>query len=275
MKKALCCLLGILVVFMIGVGITSATAKNTGQENRKVLAGQPDCPAIHDCGSCHSFSKSEAGALLKEFGEVREVKPAPVKGLYEVTIRKGNRQAVIYVDYGKKLLMPTPIFDIASARPVSPPPVELPVIIPKADLDKIPRANSIVMGKADGAMKLFVFTDPDCPFCKKLHQELKKLVTLEPELTVYIKLFPLKMHPKSYDKARVILGSNSLELLDKAFSGESFPKPGEKDGTEPVDETIKLGESLGINGTPAMILPNGRLLIGAMDAANIRTQLKK
>lgn len=275
MKKLFCLVACLSAVLMVSAVLAMAAASGSSKKDLKATGKITAHPARHDCGSCHSFTKNEAENLLKDFGEVQDVKPAPVKGLYEVTIRQGNRQAVIYVDYGKKLLLPTPIFDIASKRPVSPPPVELPVIIPQADLDRIPRDNSIVMGKRDGALKLFVFTDPECPFCNKLHQELKRLVTLEPELTVYIKMFPLtNIHPKAYDKARVILGSNSLELLEKALARQELPPPGEKDRKEPVDESMRIAESLGIRGTPAIIFPDGRLVSGAMKAEAIRDLLK-
>jgi len=171
-------------------------------------------------------------------------------------------------------VVPGPVFDIAAKRSLTPPPVELPKILSKAELEKIPLTNSIVMGNSTGKKRIFVFTDPDCPFCVRLHAELKKLVAMEPDLAVYIKMFPLKMHPAAYDKARVILGSNSLEVLDKAFAGEKLPAPGEKDRKEPVDETIKLGESLGISGTPAMVMPNGELVSGARSADALRELLK-
>ena len=61
------------------------------------------------------------------------------------------------------------------------------------------------MGDAASPQKVAVFTDPDCPFCVKLHRELKKLVTRNRDVTIYVKMFPLKMHPKAHDKARVIL----------------------------------------------------------------------
>jgi thiol:disulfide interchange protein DsbC len=277
MKKTLCLIFCVLSLVLLSICVTSAATKKAPPKkaSQKKSAKQSDCPAIHDCASCHTFSRDEAATLLKDFGEVKGVKLAPVKGLYEVIVQRGNRQTPVYVDFSKKLLIPSPIFDIALKRPVSPPPVELPVILPQADLDRIPLADSIVMGNADGKNRLFVFTDPDCPFCSKLHTELKKLVTLEPELTVYIKMFPLKMHPKAYDKARVILGSNSLEMLEKAFAHGELPPPGDKDPKEPVDATIKLGDSLGIKGTPAMIFPDGRLVSGSMSAEAILGLLKQ
>jgi thiol:disulfide interchange protein DsbC len=259
MKRSLCLMLCVLSLIPLTICVTSAATKKVPPKktSQKKTVIQQDCPSIHDCTACHTFTKDEAGTLL-----------------YEVSVQRGNRQAVVYVDFSKKLLLPAPIFEIASKRSLTPAAVELPVIIPKAALDKIPRTDSIVMGKPDGKSILFVFTDPDCPFCSKLHNELKKLVTLEPELTVYIKMFPLKMHPQAYDKARVILGSKSLEMLEKAFAHGQLPAPGDKDPKQPVDETIKIGESLGIQGTPAMIFPDGRLVAGAMSAESIRGLLK-
>jgi len=260
----------LIVMVMVGVGAYEAFPGSAAKKS----ARKAPAPAMsHDCASCHSLSKEEAGVILKELGTVKEVKMAPVKGLYEVTMQHENRQAVLYLDFGKKLVTPGPLFDIAEKRSITPPPFELPRILSKAELEKIPLSNSILMGNPAGKKRLFVFTDPDCPFCARLHGELKKLVTMEPDLAIYVKMFPLKMHPEAYGKARVILGANTLEMLDKAFAGEKLPEPGDKDLKEPVDETLKIGESLGIDATPALILPSGLLLSGFRDANDIKKVL--
>jgi len=272
MKKTVCILMVLIPVFSMNV--SAASRKAAARQSAPKAAAAPDKAAIHNCAACHSLTKEEAGSILKDLGTVKDLKLSPIKGLYEVTIQHDNRQAVIYLDFGKKLVAPGPVFDIAAKRSLTPPPVELPKILSKAELDKIPVADSIVMGNPVGKKRMFVFTDPDCPFCSRLHAELKKLVAMEPDLAIYIKMFPLKMHPGAYDKARVILGSKSLEVLDKAFAGEKLPAPGDKDGKEPVDETIKLGESLGINGTPAIVMPDGELISGARNAEALRELLK-
>jgi thiol:disulfide interchange protein DsbC len=267
--KQMVILATLVVIFCAGKSLAAPRSANQKSTQQKAAAGS-NTAAIHNCASCHSLSKEEAGSIFKGLGEVTDVKVSPVKGLYEVTVRQKNRKAVAYLDFGKKLLVPGPVFDIASKRPVTPPPVDLPVILSKAELDKIPLTNSIVMGNPNGKKRMFVFTDPDCPFCSKLHKELKKLVLLEPDLTVYIKMYPLDTHPGAYDKARVLLGTQSLELLEKAFAGEKLPDAGEKDPKGPVDESLKLGESLGVDGTPAIIFPNGRFISGARDANALR-----
>ena len=258
------------IVTAIFAGASFAASRGTSGKTTDQKTAHPQASDFHNCSSCHSLSRDEAKTIFKGLGEVTEVKLSPLKGLYEVTLRQKNRQAVAYLDFGKKLLVPGPIFEIASKRPVTPPPVEIPQIISKVELEKIPLTDSIVMGNPQGKKRMFVFTDPDCPFCGKLHGELKKLVSMEPDLAIYVKMYPLRMHPAAYDKARVILGSNSLQLLEKAFAGEKLPAPGDKDPKGPVEETIRLGESLGIDGTPAMILPDGRMITGARDAGALR-----
>jgi thiol:disulfide interchange protein DsbC len=227
-----------------------------------------------DCASCHSLSEKEAGDLLKSLGTVKVVGMAPVRGLFELTLEKDGRHATAYMDYGKKHLITGPIFDIASGRVISPLPVNVDKKPANIDITKIPLDNSLIMGNPKGTRKLFVFTDPECPFCVKLHAELKKLVAMEPGLTVYIKLFPLKMHPKAYDKARVILGANSLELLERAFVGVPLPPPGAMDTAKSVDDSIRFAEAVGINSTPTLILPDGRVMPGFQDAEAMRKLLQ-
>jgi thiol:disulfide interchange protein DsbC len=42
---------------------------------------------------------------------------------------------------------------------------------------------------------------------------------------------------------------------------------------QPVDETRKLAESLGVTATPTLILPDGRLLLGYKTADDLKKLL--
>lgn len=224
-----------------------------------------------DCASCHAISVQEAGDLLKDIGTVKAVQPAAVRGLYEVTLEREGQTGVAYLDYGKKHLIGGQIYEIASRR-VAGAPAET-KRLERIDPAQLQTDASLVMGNPKGEKRLFVFTDPECPFCAKLHTELKKLASLEPDLAIFIKLYPLKMHPKAYDKARVILGSNSLALLEKSFAGEKLPAPGPKDAKKPVDDTMRFAESVGIDATPTLIFPDGSIMPGFRDAAAIKALL--
>ena len=80
-----------------------------------------------------------------------------------------------------------------------------------------------------------------------------------------MKYFPLPMHKQAYGDAEAIACSkNPLKMLDDAYDKKPLPKA--KCKTTVVDDDMKLGKKLGINGTPAIILPNGTLISGYRDA---------
>lgn len=260
----------VIILFLFG-GCAQMASKH--HDTRKVASSHFHDAAYHNCAACHSLSKAEAGDLLKQFGQVQEVKLSPVKGLYEITIQQGNRQMAAYIDFSKKLILTGRIYDIASRKIMTPLPAEIPMKLSKAQFERLKPGGSLIMGNRNGTKHMYVFTDPDCPYCKRLHAELKKLASSEPDLAICIKMYPLRMHPGAYDKARVILVSGSLDTLDKAFAGGKLPAPVEKDSKKTVDETIQLAKSLGIEGTPALVFPDGRLVIGFRNAQDMHALL--
>jgi thiol:disulfide interchange protein DsbC len=225
-----------------------------------------------DCASCHSITLQEANVLLKNVGSVQSVKPAAVRGLYELSIERGGKTGVAYLDYGKKHIIAGQVFEVASLKVV-----EAPAAVKRiehVDPATLQTEHALLMGNPKGKKRLFVFTDPECPFCAKMHDELKKLVALEPDLAVYVKLFPLKMHPHAYDKARMILGERSLKLLEKSFAGEALAAPGPRHPKKPIDDTIRFANAAGINSTPTLVLPDGRILPGYREAKSIQELLR-
>lgn len=230
-----------------------------------------ECSAGH-CANCHSLTLKEANELLSGVGAVKKVTTSPVNGLWLLELERDGRQGVVFMDFGKKNLIAGTVLPLASKNEARKPAAGT-ATPARVDVASIPLGNSIVMGNPNGKKKLFVFTDPDCPFCSKLHGELKRLAAMEPDLAVYVKMYPLQMHPAAYDKARVILGGGSPELLDKAFAGGALPAPGAADSGTPVDETIRVARSLGINSTPTLVFPDGTLVIGARDAAALKGML--
>jgi thiol:disulfide interchange protein DsbC len=226
------------------------------------------------CAKCHSLTLTEANELLREVGRVNRVEAAPVNGLWRLELEKDGRRGVVFMDFGKKNLIAGTVFPLATKAGSGK--AEGAAEKSSTGAAALPLENSIVMGNPSGKKRLLVFTDPNCPVCAKLHGELKRLVAMEPDLAVYIKMFPLPSHPGAYDKARVILEENSLETLERAFSGASIARPGQaptKQTKKLVDDCIKLGASLGLEATPTLILPDGRLVTGFHDAEALQKLL--
>jgi thiol:disulfide interchange protein DsbC len=102
---------------------------------------------------------------------------------------------------------------------------------------------------------------------------MKKIIEKRKDIAFYIKLFPLPMHKEAYAKAKAIVCEKSMSMLEDAFERKTLPAP--KCETSAIDDNISLAQKLGISGTPAIILPDGRLLPGYLEADALIQQIEK
>lgn len=242
----------------------------------KMPAEKEGC-GTQECSACHTLSVEEANKLLSFAGvTVKSVKPAPARGLFEVLFEKAGGVGLVFVDFAKKHLVQGMVIDLQTREPVAAHDKELPKPRQFTGVDpaQIPVQHAFTIGNPKGSKKLYVFTDPDCPFCRTLHPELAKLEKLMPDLAIHIMLYPLQqLHPQAYDKARVILVSKNRELLDKAFDGKALPKPKGTEGKAAVDAVIKFAQQQGVTATPTILLPDGTLYQGARNAESLKKAL--
>lgn len=229
-----------------------------------------------DCMACHKLSEKEAADLLKNTGAtVKSVKPSPANGLFEILLEKDGRQGILFMDYGKKHIIQGMMASLPDFKPVAAHMSDLPQPKQVTSIDPatIPLADSMVIGNPKGSKHLYVFTDPDCPYCRKMHAELRQLEKIAPDVAIHIMLYPLPMHPGAYDKARVIFARKSRKLLDDGFEGKELPKPEGNEGKEGVDKIIAFANSQGISGTPTLVMPNGKVVVGGMEAQALKQML--
>jgi len=226
-----------------------------------------------DCSKCHSLTKDEANQIVKNLDSrlsVIDIKPGPMKALWELTIATGAQKTLFYLDFSKRYLVIGEMLDTKGKKNLT---SDRMAEINKVDVSSIPLADAIVMGDKSAPYKVIVFSDPECPYCAKLHQEIKKVTKKRKDIVFLVKMFPLPIHKGSYEKAKAIVCEKSLALLDDAFEKKDLPAA--KCDTAVVDENIKLAAKLGINGTPAIIFPDGRVIPGAMEADALIQALEK
>jgi thiol:disulfide interchange protein DsbC len=218
----------------------------------------------HDCIKCHILKTEEAAAILKDIApdlKILNVGQAPVKGMWEVFLLAGGRKAIIYVDYSKKNFVSGAIIEIKAKKNLTQEKFDE---LNKIDVSKIPLDDALVLGDKNAKYKVIVFSDPECPYCGKLHQELKKVVEKRKDIAFFIKLFPLPMHPDAGWKAKTIICKKSLKLLEDNFEGKQIPKV--ECDTKAVEENSRIAAESGISGTPALVLPNGKVAPGFREA---------
>ena len=212
-----------------------------------------------NCIDCHKLEKKEAEEIIKKIvpnGQVSEIKLSPAKGLWQIEVDAGDKRGSLYIDFSKKYLIAGQIIPIDTIGKPAP---EV-----KVDFSKIPLKEAVVLGPKNAKKKVAVFTDPDCPYCRKLHEEMKLVLAKRKDVAFYVFLFPLEMHKDAYKKVQAILCEKSLTLLDDAFAGKPLPEP--KCGNEAVEKNKALAKSLNFSGTPMLVREDGLVLSGTRPA---------
>ena len=219
------------------------------------------------CADCHFIEIQETKEILKDLvKEVHGVDFSEVPGLFIVDATGNNgKRGMLYMDFSKSYVVAGDFLSIADKKNIS---TREMIRLRRVDLTTIPLTDSLVIGNPGAPKKLIVFTDPQCPYCEKLHPELKKVVEADPDVVFFIKMMPLvKLHPKAYRISKAILCEESLQLLEDSFAGKPIPEPSCE--SDAVDRTLKLAQDLGIGSTPTIIFPDGRLAPGYRPAADI------
>lgn len=131
--------------------------------------------------------------------------------------------------------------------------------------------------KGNGSRKLAVFTDPDCPFCKKLERTMENLTDVE---ITYI-YFPIKqLHPDAENKVNQLW---NVEPSERGKVWTEFLKTGQTPQTTgPVKYKYdynykeKLAQDFNITGTPTIFnINSGEVQVGAMELQDLEEFLNK
>jgi len=128
--------------------------------------------------------------------------------------------------------------------------------------------NDMVIFPAEGERRarIYVFTDIDCPYCQKLHEEVDALN--EAGVEVAYLAFP-RSGPGGATASRmdqIWCADDRLAAMESALDGGSVTAAACQ---TPVLEQLALGQKLGVTGTPAMITETGDLLPGYMPAERL------
>lgn len=137
----------------------------------------------------------------------------------------------------------------------------------RAALSSLDPADMIVFAPPNPKATITVFTDIDCGYCRKFHQEVPQLNAMG--IAVHYLAFPRAgLGSESFRKiATAWCSSDRGAALTRLKNGEKVPD--NVCPQNPVAAQYALGEQLGVTGTPALVLENGALIPGYQPAAEL------
>jgi thiol:disulfide interchange protein DsbC len=196
---------------------------------------------------------------------VESIVKTPYSGLYEVYM-SGQ---IVYTDEKFSFLIAEGhLVDSKSKKDVT---TERLADLSKIDFASLPLEQAIKVVKGNGSRKMAVFSDPDCPFCKRLEQNELSNIT---DVTIYTFLMPLdQLHPDAANKAKAIWCSadHVKAWQDWVLNGQ-LPKKSSNCDT-PLEKVATLARRLGVTSTPTIFFADGKRMLGAYPAAEIERAL--
>ena len=198
--------------------------------------------------------RTEKETLMKTFPNLKldGFRESPLKGLYEIT---AGEQVFYFSPEGYLFFGEIWTKDGKNLT------AEMREKVVTDRINNLPLDKALKIG--NGPKKVNEFTDPDCPYCRKVDSFLAKRT----DVTRYIYFVPLrKIHPDAEKKVRYILSQpNKEKAFHEVFGGTLDGKPiPVSDGVQQsqLEEMEKIATGLGVRGTPALWI-EGALVNGA------------
>lgn len=191
--------------------------------------------------------------------EVKSVKESVLPGIYEVVVGAN----VVYLSRDGRYFVQGDLIDLNERTNLT---ENKRVEARVAALENLDPDDIIEFGPAEPENVIYVFTDIDCGYCRRMHKEVDELN--EAGIAVRYLSFPRSgIGSESYDKmVSVFCNDDRQQALTDAKAGRDVPAA---TCENPVAEQFKLGESMGVNGTPAVYLENGREIGGYIPAKRL------
>jgi thiol:disulfide interchange protein DsbC len=185
---------------------------------------------------------------------IDSISDTPVANLYQVVSGK----KVFYVDSSGRYLLVGNLIDLATQNNLTKQQVEKLEVV---NWDELPLNLAIRRVNGDGKRRIAIFSDPDCQFCKNLEREtIPKLSNV----TIYYFMFPLPTHQNAKLHAKQILCSEMAESAFTAWmnNGDKLQDNTGCDKANNLETMLNLGKNLGVEETPTIILPDGKVVVG-------------
>ncbi len=195
---------------------------------------------------------------------VKSVHSTPVKDMYEVYM--GGR--IVYTNEDAQYFFVGNLIDLKQQQNLTEVREQ---ILNRIDVKSLPLEQAIKHVKGNGERVIYLFSDPDCPYCQHLEKELKNINNV----TIYLFLYPItRLHPNAATVADQIWCSKDPYKTWQDYTVDKKQPAKVKTCKTPIEKNIQLAKKLEIDGTPTFFLKDGSRISGARDASEIELLLK-
>ena len=203
------------------------------------------------------------------FPEIKaeNISPSQLDGYYEVILTDPFID-VMYISTDGKYVIQGAVTDLELMTNISTNRINS---IKLNILENISDSDKIVFKAKEEKYVINVFTDVDCPYCAKLHANMRQMNDLG--ITVKYLASPLEqLHPNAQSAMEKIWCAEDRELAMHNYKSKRY-LPDSPDCINPVSEQLAISKQLGVNGTPSIFFENGTNLPGYLPPNDILNRI--
>uniref|UniRef100_A0A7C5X4A6 DsbC family protein n=1 Tax=Thermocrinis ruber TaxID=75906 RepID=A0A7C5X4A6_9AQUI len=216
------------------------------------------CRPSGECPARDSLRASLQGFIPGRF-EVESVQPLKeLPSICEVVLKVGAQSIIFYTNKDGRYVLAGNLIDLVRKQNLTQTRQQELMKISQDLLKELQSHTDFVFGKVGSQKYIYLFTDPDCPFCKRSEPIVEKWAN-EKGVEVRAILFPLPIHPQAFGKSvALICDKKGWEEYKNGYTSNNQCE----DGKKKVESNLQLAEKYGIRGTPTFIGMNGKIHIG-------------
>jgi len=204
---------------------------------------------------------------LRGEGQLESVKKAPFADLYEVVVRAPDGPVIYYVDSRATVIISGQAFDAKTGRNLTEDRLRK---LNAVKWESLPLQWAITTVRGTGRRKIAILSDPNCPYCKRLEEDLAKL----DDITVHILPYAI-LSPVSVRQAKAAWCSKDrAKAWDDLMFRRIEPRP-DRDCDTPVEKLVEFGRRIGARATPTWFLESGERYSGALPLDEVRRLLEE
>ena len=203
------------------------------------------------------------------FPEIKaeNISPSQLDGYYEVILTDPFID-VMYISTDGKYVIQGAVTDLELMTNISTNRINS---IKLNILESISDSDKIVLKAKEEKYVINVFTDVDCPYCAKLHANMRQMNDLG--ITVKYLASPLEqLHPNAQSAMEKIWCAEDRELAMHNYKSKRY-LPDSPDCINPVSDQLAISKQLGVNGTPSIFFENGTNLPGYLPPNDILNRI--
>jgi len=191
------------------------------------------------------------------------ISDAPVDGLLQAQINND----ILYVSPDGTYLLQGNLYELETRINLTD---QAKAVIRREAIRGLDESEMITFSPEHPDHRLMVFTDIDCGYCRKLHEQIQDYMAQGIAIS-YLAFPRAGIGSHSYEKyVSVWCADNQQEALTMAKAGTE-PEPLQCDN--PVTSQYELGRAVGVTGTPALMTHDGTLIPGYMPPAQLKERL--